>query len=302
MTEGIAELIFAPGAETSSIVSTGAQTVLNVPMPLHGGPPRERFFRGDSARVDGVFHLVNGAEFVSGAAVAPASLSPRESAAFLYDEMFRIIGEQPLCRVWNYIPHINGSSDGEENYREFNAGRLDSFRRRYGVAFRPQLPAASALGSQGGGMALAFLAGNESPEHFENPEQVPACDYPADYGAQPPAFARGTRIQSKDRIRWFLAGTASIKGHATVGTTAAEQMALTLDNIRLMERTMALPAGVQRSWKVFVRNVTDIAEIRALFTAAYPDDAGSAMFLHADICRSSLLVEIEGVFSLGTAR
>lgn len=151
-------------------------------------------------------------------------------------------------------------------------------------------------------MALAFLAGMESPQHFENPEQVPACEYPADYGTQPPAFARGTCIQSKDRTRWFLAGTASIKGHATVGKTCEEQVALTLDNIRLMERTMSLPSGVERSWKVFVRHASDIAKVRELFNAAYPADADHAMFLHADICRSSLLVEIEGVFSLGTGR
>jgi chorismate lyase / 3-hydroxybenzoate synthase len=76
-------------------------------------------------------------------------------------------------------------------------------------------------------------------------------------------------------------------------------VSLTLDNIRLMERTMSLPAGVERSWKVFVRNSADIPEVRAQFSAAYPADAGSVMFLHADICRSSLLVEIEAVFSLG---
>lgn len=294
MTEGFSELIFAPGAATASVISEAGNTVLCVPMPLHDGPVRETFFRGETCRVDRAFHLVEGADFISGAAVAPEELSPRDSAAFLYDEMFRIIGDRPLCRVWNYIPRINESSGGDENYREFNAGRLDAFRLRYGADFRPRLPAASALGTQSGGMALAFLAGTDAPQHFENPEQVPACDYPADYGSQPPAFARGTRIQSAGRVRWFLAGTASIKGHATVGATCAEQMTLALDNIRLMERTMALPASVERSWKVFVRNAADIAEVRAHFSAAYPAD--EAMFLNADICRSSLLVEIEGVF------
>ena len=295
MTKGSAELIFAPGAATASVISGAENTVLCVPMPLHGGPVRETFFRGDTSRIDGAIHLVEGAGFISGAAVAPEKLSPRDSAAFLYNEMFRIIGDRPLCRVWNYIPSINESSGDDENYREFNAGRLDAFRRHYGPEFRPQLPAASALGTQSGGMALAFLAGTESPQHFENPEQIPACDYPVEYGSQPPAFARGTRIQSADRVRWFLAGTASIKGHATVGATCAEQMTLTLDNIRLMERTMSLPAGVARSWKVFVRNAADIAEVRTQFAAAYP--AEKAMFLNADICRRSLLLEIEGVFS-----
>ena len=97
--------------------------------------------------------------------------------------------------------------------------------------------------------------------------------------------------------RWFLAGTASIKGHLTLGQTCAEQVQLSLDNILVMERTMALPANVQSEWKVFVRHATDIAACRAAFEKAYPHAMERTMFLHADICRSELLVEIEAVYS-----
>jgi chorismate lyase / 3-hydroxybenzoate synthase len=299
MTQGGAELIFTPDCKSAEVQTSASKVELRVPMPLAAGAPHEVVFRGTSVVKGDVFHVVEGAGFIAGAAVAPDDFSPRESAAFLYDAMFRVIGDRPLCRVWNYIPRINAIENGEENYREFNAGRLESFRRQYGREFRPRLPAASALGTQSGGMALAFLAGSEIPQHFENPEQVPACDYPLDYGPQPPAFARGTRIESTNRVRWFLAGTASIKGHTTVGADCAEQMRLTLDNIRLMERAMSLPADAARAWKVFVRNAGDIAECRSIFSAAYPTFSETTMFLQADICRSSLLVEIEGDFSKG---
>jgi chorismate lyase/3-hydroxybenzoate synthase len=230
---------------------------------------------------------------LAGAAIAPVGISPRKAASQLYDELFGIIGDRHLWRVWNYIPRINDIVGGEENYREFNAGRLASFQKHYGAEFRSRLCAASALGTRGGAFALAFLAGPEKPVHFENPEQVPACDYPADYGPLPPAFARGTRVGNQ----WFLAGTASIKGHNTLGDTCAEQMRLTLDNIRVMERTMSLPQKHDSAWKVFVRHESDIATCREMFAAAYPDAAANTMFLHADICRSGLLVEIEAVFS-----
>ncbi|MEK0449575.1 MAG: hypothetical protein RL088_1843 [Verrucomicrobiota bacterium] len=297
MTGGSKELIFAPGSETAAIEEDGNATVLHIPMPLILGPARERIFRGESVRKVGDFHLVDGGGFLAGACVAPATLGPREAAAYLYDALFAIIGGRPLCRIWNYVPRINDCDSGEENYREFNAGRLDAFLRHYGEEFRPRLPAASALGTKGGAMAIAFLAGTDVPEHFENPEQVPACDYPRDYGLQPPAFSRGTRVTSPLGTRWFLAGTASIKGHLSLGENCAEQMATTLDNIAIMERAMALPAGVESRWKVFVRNLADFEQCRRLFAEARPASIQDTMFLHADICRSSLLLEVEAVYS-----
>ena len=297
MMSDFSELVFAPAAEEASLRVSDGSVFLDVPMPLLSGPQTERILRGAIGRTDGAFQLVERDSFLAGAAVAPKEMSPRESASFIYDELFRVLGERHLCRVWNYVPRINETVKGEENYREFNAGRLDAFRKCYGAEFRPKLPAASALGTQSGVMALAFFASSEKPVHFENPEQVPACDYPKDYGHQPPAFARGTRMEFDGGSRWFLAGTASIKGHLTLGQTCEEQLSLTLDNIRLMKRTMSVPDGASTQWKVFVRNARDIDECRAIFARAYPDDVERTMFLQADICRSCLLVEIEAVFS-----
>lgn len=292
----MAELIFIPGASTSSVVVENERIALALAAPHHGGPKSERIFSGESTRNSGAFQLVESDKLIAGVAVAPANMPPREAAAFLYEELFRNLGDRQLVRVWNYIPQINELRAGEENYREFNAGRLEAFRRNYGAEFRPRLPAASALGTQAGGLAVAFLAGTETPVHFENPEQVPACDYPPEYGKQPPAFARGTRVRIGDTTHWFLAGTASIKGHLTLGQTCAEQLSLTLDNIRLMQRTMSLPADAKSAWKVFVRRPADIEECRELVTAAYPAANKQTMFVQADICRSELLVEIEAVF------
>ena len=292
----MAELVFIPGASISSIAVENERIVLAVAAPHHGGPKSERIFSGKTVRTSGAFHLVESDGLIAGVAVAPAHMTPREAAAFLYHDIFRNLGDRQLIRVWNYIPQINDLRDGEENYREFNAGRLEAFRRNYGAEFRPRLPAASALGTQTGGLAVAFLAGTETPVHFENPEQVPACDYPPEYGAKPPAFARGTRVRIGDATHWFLAGTASIKGHLTLGQTCAEQLSLTLDNIRLMQRTMSLPPDARSAWKVFVRRSADIEECREIFTAAYPGATEQTMFVQADICRSELLVEIEAAF------
>ncbi len=301
MTGGRAELIFAPGASRAVVEVDAASVVLQVPMPLAAGLARETVFRGECARFSDGFQLVENGGFLAGACVAPAELVPREAAVFLYDALFKVIGDRALYRIWNYVPQINACASGVENYREFNAGRLEAYRRHFGDELRHRLPAASALGTQGSGMALAFIAGSAEPVHFENPEQVPACDYPEDYGPQPPAFARGTRVASASGTHWFLAGTASIKGHITIGQNCAEQMALTLDNIAIMERAMSLPADAESRWKVFVRSAADMDDCRKLFAAAKPSAISSAMFLQADICRSSLLLEIEAAYSTNRA-
>ena len=55
-------------------------------------------------------------------------------------------------------------------------------------------------------------------QHFENPEQIPALQYPSAYGSVPPAFARGTLVERPDGRSWFLSGTASINARSFVRT------------------------------------------------------------------------------------
>jgi chorismate lyase/3-hydroxybenzoate synthase len=131
---------------------------------------------------------------------------------------------------------------------------------------------------------------------MENPEQIPAFQYPAEYGSTPPSFARGTVVSAPAGPAWFLSGTASIKGHATCGGDFATQASLTLDNVRLMFQRMALPPGLGGPWKIFLRHSSDLNAAQAALNEAFPDATTGAMFLEADICRSSLLLEMEATF------
>jgi chorismate lyase / 3-hydroxybenzoate synthase len=285
-------LLFEPGSPEARLVTNEDVASLQVPMPRLAGPTREPIHRGHGLERHGVFSVSVNQNTLGGCAIGPEDGDSESASRELYDALFKVLGDYRLGRVWNYIPEINATPGGVENYRAFNAGRLASFRERFGNEFRAALPAASALGIGGRQMAIAFTATTGDALHFENPEQVAACDYPEEFGAQPPAFARGTRCGNT----WFLSGTAAVKGYLTRGETIEEQMQLTLRNIALMRSTMQVPREAKASWKVFVRDRADFEVCQQLFRAAYPEDEDRAIFLHADICRACLKVEVEGTF------
>ncbi|MGT2490853.1 chorismate transformation enzyme, FkbO/Hyg5 family [Cupriavidus basilensis] len=138
-----------------------------------------------------------------------------------------------LVRVWNYVADINAEESGMERYRQFNIGRQDAFTacRREIVG---NVPAACALGAVGQPVAqrtlsIGFLASPRAPVAVENPRQVSAYHYPAQYGPRSPTFARagvwraGTHDECAAPVL-FVSGTASIVGHRTVhaGDVAAQ--------------------------------------------------------------------------------
>ena len=108
------------------------------------------------------------------------------------------------------------SRAGRENYHRFCRGRSLAFEEYFGKNFQRMLPAASAVGAVAGPFAIGFIAGQAEPRHFENPRQVPAFEYPPEYGPRPPSFSRATVVSQGGAQRTFISGTAAIRGHATV--------------------------------------------------------------------------------------
>jgi chorismate lyase / 3-hydroxybenzoate synthase len=214
-----------------------------------------------------------------------------------YREVFAAINElgyPHLARIWNYLPQINVETDGLERYRQFNSARRNAL-----IAYRRDLtgnvPAACALGSiTGSPLLVSFLASRKPATAVENPRQVSAYDYPAQYGPKP-AFSRASILD--DML--FISGTASIVGHETVhiGDVAA-QTRETLANIEaLLSEANRVRGGFSLrtlAFKVYVRNSADLPLIQSQLEPALGQQA-QVLYLHADICRQDLLVEIEAV-------
>lgn len=247
-----------------------------------------------------------------GAADESSRRTPLEVATDLaYRELFATLaaaGSPQLVRVWNYIPDINLDTHGLERYRQFNTGR-HAASLACGRAVAGSVPAASALGAAAGSpLTLYFLASRRAPAFIENPRQVSAYHYPAQYGPRSPAFSRATVLGERDAATLFISGTASIVGHRTLhaGDPAAQtREALVNIEALLAEAGRQAGPGALRldalAYKVYVRDPQALPIIRAELEAALGRNA-ALLYLKADICRRDLSVEIEAVGGLAAQR
>ena len=229
-----------------------------------------------------------------------------EATAQAYREIFATLSavQYPhLVRVWNHLPDINIERHGLERYRQFNSGRQEALIA-CGRDIAGNVPAASALGcASGSPLVVYFLASRLAPDLIENPRQVSAYHYPAQYGPRSPSFSRAAVLRKKDAATLFISGTASIVGHRTMHTgDPAAQTRETLRNIQaLLEEASRKALGGKLpleslAYKVYVRDPRDLPLIRSELTEAIGARA-PVVYLKADICRRDLSVEIEAAGS-----
>jgi chorismate lyase/3-hydroxybenzoate synthase len=278
----------------------GSDGTVGIGLPLLGGAPRE-FVAGPmeaSAGIGGA-GLWRGGGMVFGVARSapgePLELATRR----IYDGVLQSSRGLNLYRIWNVVPRINEvSGEGIENYRAFCRGRSLAFEAAMGDRFATGLPAASAVGTAGVGLTVAFLGGEERVRHFENPAQVPAYEYPADYGPRSPSFARATVVGSGPTADVFISGTSAVVGHETFAPNdTARQLECTFENLALISRACGLRGelgpGARRHFKVFLRHASDLRAVAAEVGRRLLREGDRVTYLGADICRSALNVEIE---------
>lgn len=249
-------------------------SALTLPIEQLGPEPLMEVWRGDGARL-----LTAGSD--------AGCLECGTRAA--YQELFRAAAGSHLVRIWNHIAGLNEGKGDAERYRCFCAGRHEAFAAAGWL--KSGLPAASGVGMRGGSLAVYALAAREPGVQVENPRQVSAYDYPREYGARSPSFARATITAGL----LLTAGTASVVGHRTAhpGDVVA-QLEETVVNLDALARAAgAEGVGAFDRLKVYVRRRGDVARVAGRLDHLLPD--AQKLFLRAGICRRDLLVEIEGV-------
>ena len=254
-----------------------------------------------------VRYATNG-EWLHGVAEVDDAVTPggmRAATHRAYSDLFKVLArsESPhLLRLWNYIADINVETDGSERYRQFNAGRQQAFIEAERSAFEGS-PAACALGTRTGPLRVYFLAGRRAPLAIENPRQISAYRYPQAYGPRSPTFSRAALADvGGGRQALFISGTASIVGHETLHLGDVRRQAReSLVNIGVLREIAAKRAGASFDadrliYTVYVRRREDLDAVRDEFERVVGTTsraAREALYLHADICRAGLLVEIE---------
>ena len=199
--------------------------------------------------------------------------------------------EQHVLRLWNYQGAINGGEGDTERYKLFCDGRAEGC----GDWFAAGYPAATAIGHHGDSHLLQvyLLASTQAGTAVENPRQVSAWRYPRQYGRTAPGFARAMRLPAQDALA--ISGTAAVVGHASTheGDTAA-QLDEILVNLEALLASAGMPAGfdTHAPLKAYVRHAADTPHVRDWLRQRLP--GVPVLLLHGDVCRSELLVELDG--------
>jgi chorismate lyase/3-hydroxybenzoate synthase len=289
-----------PGAEVASV---SAPLRIGLSMPLLGGA-RAEVWRTElpvERGVDGPVVWSSAGDLLIGAMAVADSGSIAARAEEAYRTLIPFVrraGFPSIVRMWNQVPRILENEDGLERYQAFCAGRATGFEA-YGFKLEGDLPAASAVGSDGEGFVVTVLASRGKVEYFENPRQVSAFHYPRRYGPRSPSFARASRVELGGEALILVSGTASIVGHASLhADDVRAQIDETVENLRLVygaasRRELRCLSDVRGAlYRIYVKCPADLEPIRERFAPRIASDA-SCLWLRGDICRDELLVEVE---------
>lgn len=221
-----------------------------------------------------------------------------------------------VIRTWLYCGGIGDKEGDTSCYQELNRARTDFYRDiqfldgRLPKEYRGRTyPTSTGIGVDGRGIMLSAIALATDREDIiavplENPRQTPAYDYLTCYSPTSPKFSRAMALSCGDYATIFISGTASITSSETRHTgDVAAQTHETLDNIAALisEENLSrhgLPGlgtaleglGLVR---VYVKRQEDYATVRAVCQKRLGELP--TIYIVADVCRSELLVEIEGI-------
>ena len=208
-------------------------------------------------------------------------------------------------RFWNHIPGIHDAmGEGMDRYMAFNAGRFAGFSQWLGSpsTFPRSVATASGIGHFGRDLVIHVLASRHAGVAVHNPRQTPPFAYSQRFGPRPPCFARATLLSETGLL--LIGGTASIRGEESVNLgDLAGQLQETLINLDALVGRAGEMAGHAaglasiHDLRIYHPRREDAPTIRQALAKAMPN-ASSVQFVHADLCRRELLVEIEGLAQL----
>ena len=247
--------------------------------------------------------------------------SPYEQSRHVFEEMVARLdlaeaSFRDVVRTWLYIGGITEIQNGIERYRELNRARTDVFNTQHAKGRMPVgsndqvcYPASTGIGMSSPGLDIGCLALQSDRDDvlllsLENPQQTAAFDYDPSFSVKSPKFSRAMAVMIGNYVTTWISGTASIVNSESIHLgDAAMQTEQTIDNIEnLIARENFARHGVNGAGA----ELSDLAKVRVY--VKHPEDYEACrevcerrfgslptIYAQADVCRSELLVEIEGV-------
>lgn len=199
-----------------------------------------------------------------------------------------------LAKAWNYLGGINEGDGDLERYRRFSVGRASAFSE-LGVSDEV-VPTGTGVGTHlDYGLTIIALASKHPLDLVENPRQLSAFRYPRQYGPSSPKFARGGLISNDKHNLYLLSGTAAIVGHESRHPfDTVSQLDETLKNLAALSESVSM-LDKASALRVYLRNPEDVGIVSERLRAELGHSSDRVVYLHGDICRRELVIEIDGV-------
>ena len=226
------------------------------------------------------------------------------------------VGFDNVLRTWFYVGGILDEQGDVSCYQEFNRARADFFRnisfidsQKLKAGRGRDYPASTGIGAEGQGIALSAIAVASHLKEvvavsLENPRQTSAYAYDSNHGSSNPRFSRAVALSCGTHATIFISGTASIIRSETHHLhDVIAQTHETLDNIAslISEENLqrhglpglGTPLQGLGLVHVYLKRSADYAAVRTVCQKRLGDLP--VIYTVADVCRSDLLVEIEGI-------
>jgi len=238
-----------------------------------------------------------------------------EQLQFAFETMYELLKAEGLSlsdiiRQWNYVPEIltiqkeNGKQ--LQHYQVFNDVRQNWYSK---TLFMEGYPAATGIGVRTGHFAIDVVAIQSGSQvrktGLSNPKQQNAYEYAQSHligdalsgiMKKAPLFERAKMIELRNNTLVIVSGTAAIIGQETVGigdvrlqTDIAIKNMLELISKEVTRKDRSFQFNYLR---VYIKDKNDIPIVREVCKFYFPDI--STVYVQADVCRSELLMEIEG--------
>ncbi|MDD4921805.1 MAG: hypothetical protein PHS30_04915 [Bacteroidales bacterium] len=236
----------------------------------------------------------------------------------IFQKIEEILSEEEMhiheiVRQWNYIGQITEINNGIQNYQAFNNARARFYAKTTWEEFG--YPAATGIGMSIHGIIVGLIAVSNRSDiriyPIDNPLQVTAHHYSSSMlvGAQKvnsknetPKFERAKVVQGDSGMICYISGTAAIRGEQSMREMdVALQTRQTIENIiYLISAENIKRHGVSSEGFLFMSGLRVYIKRNAYFSLVKAEvekvwSKIPIIYVQADICRSELLVEIEGV-------
>lgn len=202
-----------------------------------------------------------------------------------------------IVRQWNYIERIIDFEGENQNYQSFNNARSDFYNK---TSWTNGYPAATGIGMNYGGIIIDLDIVESRIESLsiipiDNKLQIAAHKYSeqvlekAQTQKATPKFERAKALTYKKNKLVYISGTAAIRGEESLKDVGLkEQLRITMENIAQLTGDAELTM-----LRVYFKDAVDEKEIKELM--AIYDLNIPILYVQANVCRTELLIEIEGI-------